>query len=151
MSLQDTLEQIMRRLDKIERDLEELKPPEYSSDVFTGFANPTASVVLVPVNGAATTAMRSDAAPPISLAINPVGGNAWTAIHQFSAGLRTIVDDSNVGNPPTDAQLDAAFGAPGVVGEGFVALVDDNDAATTVWLVASVGGAWWYEQLTKAV
>ena len=87
MSLQDTLEQIMRRLDKIERDLEELKPPEYSSDVFTGFANPTASVVLVPVNGAATTAMRSDAAPQLSQAIAPT----WTALHTFQRSGLTVL------------------------------------------------------------
>lgn len=47
---------------------------------FTGFANPTASVGLAAVNGAATTAMRSDAAPALSQAIVPT----WTAQHIFS-------------------------------------------------------------------
>ena len=36
---------------------------------FTGFANPTASVGLSAVNGSATTALRSDAAPPLSSSI----------------------------------------------------------------------------------
>jgi len=36
---------------------------------FAGFANPTASVGLVAVNGAAATAMRSDAAPPLSASV----------------------------------------------------------------------------------
>jgi hypothetical protein len=49
---------------------------------FSGLANPTASVGLVAVNGVATTAMRSDAAPPIDQAIVPT----WTGVHVFTAG-----------------------------------------------------------------
>jgi hypothetical protein len=48
----------------------------------TGFANPTASVGLAAVNGAALTAMRSDAAPPLSQAIAPT----WTGLHIFTNG-----------------------------------------------------------------
>lgn len=57
----------------------------------------------------------------------------------------------NVSSPPTDAQLDAAFGTPAAVGAGFRGLVDDNDADTAVWFVVSNGVSWWYEALTKAV
>ena len=85
MSLQDTLEQIMRRLDSLERRLDELEPPEYSTDIFNGFANPTAQVALVAVNGAATTAMRSDGAPALSQAIAPT----WTGEHTFQRTGRT--------------------------------------------------------------
>ncbi|MFH1619389.1 MAG: hypothetical protein ABIG11_05740, partial [bacterium] len=46
----------------------------------TSFANPTASVGLSAVNGSATTAMRSDAAPALSQAIVPT----WTGAHTFS-------------------------------------------------------------------
>ena len=46
----------------------------------TAFANPSASVGLAAVNGAATTAMRSDAAPALSVAITPT----WTGQHTFS-------------------------------------------------------------------
>lgn len=45
-----------------------------------GPANPTATIGLTAVNGVAVTYMRSDAAPPLSQAINPV----WTAQHTFS-------------------------------------------------------------------
>ena len=123
MSLQDTLEQIMRRLDKIERDLEELKPPEYSSDVFTGFANPTASVVLVPVNGAATTAMRSDAAPQLSQAIAPT----WTALHTFQRSGLTVLAH----------QTGAAAGAPVIqldqddISEGFIDFLGSDRGVIT--------------------
>jgi hypothetical protein len=47
------------------------------------FANPTASVILTAVNGSATTAMRSDAAPPLSQAIAPT----WTAQHIYLSTL----------------------------------------------------------------
>ncbi len=50
----------------------------------TGLANPTASVGLAAVNGAATTAMRSDGAPALSQAIIPT----WTGIHTFAAATR---------------------------------------------------------------
>lgn len=46
-----------------------------------GFANPTASVTLSAVNGAATTAMRSDASPPLSQSIAPT----WLGAHTFSS------------------------------------------------------------------
>ena len=49
---------------------------------FAGFANPTAQVGLAVVNGVLTTAMRSDAAPPLSQAITPT----WTNLHTFQAG-----------------------------------------------------------------
>jgi len=48
--------------------------------VFTGFANPTTQIGLAVVNGIATTAMRSDAAPALSQAITPT----WTGMHNFS-------------------------------------------------------------------
>lgn len=59
-----------------------------SSDLpggFTGFGNPTASVGLSAVNGSATTAMRSDAAPAISQGIAPT----WTGIHIFSNDVQS--------------------------------------------------------------
>ena len=51
----------------------------------TAFANPTASVGLSAVNGSATTAMRSDATPPLSQAIVPT----WTGLHTFTAKQTT--------------------------------------------------------------
>jgi hypothetical protein len=57
------------------------------------FANPTASVGLVAVNGVATTAMRSDAAPPLDQNIAPT----WTGIHVHAN--RVDLDDG-AGNSP---------------------------------------------------
>jgi len=60
-------------------------------------------------------------------------------------------DVSNVGNPPTDAELDAAFGTPAALGRGFVATVDDADGDTDVWLVWTTDTSWFYVKGTKAV
>lgn len=48
--------------------------------VATAFANPTASIGLAVVNGAATTAMRSDAAPALDQTIAPT----WTGVHTYT-------------------------------------------------------------------
>lgn len=61
------------------------------------------------------------------------------------------VSTANVGNPPADADLDTAFGAPADVGAGFIGVVDDNNADTDVWLCYTNGASWWYVALTKAV
>ncbi len=62
--------------------------------------------------------------------------------HNYSA--------ANVTNPPTDAELDTAFGAPADVGAGFVGVLNDNGAGANVWLAASDGTNWWYVAMTKA-
>lgn len=59
------------------------------------FANPTASVGLTAVNGSLTTAMRSDAAPPLDQAIAPT----WSANHIFQTS------DAGTGNVTTPITL----------------------------------------------
>jgi hypothetical protein len=46
----------------------------------SAFANPSAAIGLTAINGSATTAMRSDAAPALSQAISPT----WTGNHSFT-------------------------------------------------------------------
>lgn len=53
--------------------------PTSSSSFPVNVANPTAEVGLTAVNGTATTAMRSDAAPPLDQAISPT----WSGNHTF--------------------------------------------------------------------
>jgi hypothetical protein len=71
-------------------------------------ANPTGTAGLAVVNGAATTFMRSDAAPAISQAIVPT----WTAIHTFSASpvvpTLTATDNTTKAANTATAQLIAA-------------------------------------------
>lgn len=77
----------------------------------------------------------------------------WSDLRRIAAGLpiRLPISTANVSSPPTDAQLDAAFGQPADCGDGFIALVDDAGAGTTVWFVGVLNSKWWYEQLTAAV
>jgi hypothetical protein len=53
------------------------------------FANPAATIGLTAVNGSATNAMRSDAAPALSQAIVPTwtGAHTWSALGTFNLGL----------------------------------------------------------------
>ncbi len=66
------------------------------------FANPATSIGLTAVNGSATTAMRSDAAPALSQAIIPT----WTGTHTFSnSTYSALFTGGNVGvgiATPTD-------------------------------------------------
>jgi len=64
--------------------------------------------------------------------------------------VKLPVSTANVSSPPTEAELNLAFGDAGTHYEGFTALVDDNGAGTTVWKVFTTGGYWWYEELTQA-
>lgn len=71
---------------------------------FAGFANPSAQIGMTAVNGSATTAMRSDAAPAINAAIAPT----WSGVHTFNAGL-TVPHGQNI-NFGADVAL-TRFGA----------------------------------------
>lgn len=56
------------------------------------FANPATQIGLSTVNGVATTAMRSDAAPALSQAIAPT----WTGTHRFNATYATSTGSTSV-------------------------------------------------------
>jgi hypothetical protein len=58
---------------------------------------------------------------------------------------------ANVSNPPTAAQLIAAFGTAASVGEGFAALLNDNGAGANEYLCWSDGANWFYVAGTLAV
>lgn len=57
------------------------------------------------------------------------------------------------GTVPTDAELDAAFGDPTVVGSGFLGILDDNDDGILNFVCWTTGtaGEWFYGQGTKAL
>lgn len=68
----------------------------------------------------------------------------------FTGGLSTLQSVANYSDPPTDAELDAAFGTPATLGRGFVALLDDNDADTDSYIVWTSDASWYYIKATKA-
>jgi hypothetical protein len=65
-------------------------------------------------------------------------------------GIATKNSTANVSNPPTDAELDSAFGAPATVGAGFIGTLDDAGGGANFYLVASDGSNWWHFTGTKA-
>ena len=85
----------------------------------------------------------------------------FEAIERIQTGIPADVEvletyqhptsDANVSNPPTDAEIDAAFDTPANVGDGYAAFIDDNGAGANLWLVVSDGTNWWYQAFTKAV
>jgi len=79
------------------------------------------------------------------------GLNYFAERAQFVGGLRTKYSEANVSDPPTDAELDSAFGTPATVGSGFVGVLDDNSDDTDVWLCYTSDTSWFYLQGTKAV
>lgn len=83
-------------------------------------------------------------------AIEDGAGNA-SAIQLSTAGLNLPVDDSNISDPPTDSELDTAFGTAATVGSGFMAIIDDSGAGTTSALVWSNGMVWFHLTGTKAL
>ena len=75
-----------------------------------GLNNPGASIGLSPVNGIASTALRSDAAPALSQAIVPT----WTGVHSFTNGTYSaLFTGGNVGigtaTPSSKLALNGSF------------------------------------------
>jgi len=64
---------------------------------------------------------------------------------------KIAVDTTNVSNPPTDAELDSAFGAPATLETGFTAYINDNGAGNDFYQVTADGTNWWISTYTKAV
>ncbi len=84
--------------------------------------------------------------------ITPESGTelALAGVVKATDGVRGKHSTADVTNPPTDAELDSAFGTPSTVGAGFTATLDDNGAGTAMYLVASDGTNWWHTLMTKA-
>lgn len=79
------------------------------------------------------------------------GGSAAAERARVGAdGLLTItgnakqkVNADDVSNPPTDAELDAIFGTPATVGDGFNAYIDDAGGGANFYHVVASGSNWW--------
>ena len=73
----------------------------------------------------------------------------WGGIDELV--IKAKFSTANVTDPPTDAELDSAFGTPATLGAGFIGIVNDNKAGTDVWLCFTSQTEWFYLQFTKAV
>jgi Chaperone of endosialidase len=115
------------------------------SQISALFANPTASVGLTAVNGTATTAMRSDAAPRLNQGISPT----WTGAHTFSNAITvtgagsSLKGNVNIVAPTSGNTLTVngiAGGSPIVVTPGSVtapALTFTSAGNTGIWSSAA--------------
>jgi len=48
-------------------------------------------------------------------------------------------------------KLNSAFGTPATVGEGFIGIVNDNNAGFYSYICWVAHGEWWYASGTKAI
>lgn len=77
----------------------------------------------------------------------------FTANGLFSSGTSRVhirYSNYNSSNPPSIADLNAAFGSAAVVGAGFTGLLNDNGGGTNEYLCTSDGANWFYVTLTAA-
>jgi len=68
-----------------------------------------------------------------------------------NGGYQAKCDETNVSNPPTDAELDAIFGTPAEVGAGWFTFLNDAGGDANVYIVMSTGNNWWQGTLGKCV
>jgi hypothetical protein len=66
------------------------------------------------------------------------GASASTAF-TWTNNVMSIV---NVTDPPTEAEIIGIFGTAAAAGSGFVGYINDNNAGTAVFMVASTGAKW---------
>lgn len=64
--------------------------------------------------------------------------------------LTLPVDTTDISNPPTDSELDSAFGTPDVAGEGATYYINDNGDGDNFYQAVSDGTNWWILTATKA-
>lgn len=65
--------------------------------------------------------------------------------------VRARVSVANVTDPPTLAEIEAAYGTAAVAGSGFIGILDDNNASANIFIVFTNGTDWFYSaKLTKA-
>jgi hypothetical protein len=101
-------------------------------------ANPTGTIGLAAVNGVATTFMRSDATPALSVAIVPT----WTGLHTFSGGVTATgavnLAGGTVTVPTIAGTTDSSTSASSTA---FVQNVVSSKASSTVPLINGTASA----------
>ena len=69
----------------------------------------------------------------------------------MSAERGIPISNDSISKPPTDAELDTAFGNAATLFNGFSGLIDDGGAGNTVYACFVVNNSWWHVSLTKAL
>jgi len=61
-----------------------------------------------------------------------------------TAGIITVNAVTDVADPPTQANMDTAFGAGAAGNDGMIGIINDADAGTNAWLCVNTHGQWYY-------
>lgn len=85
-----------------------------------------------------------------------LNGNAYHFYGQgdypsyFGGAMIQKVYTYDLGDPPSEAELESFFGSSSAVGAGFTAYVDDNGEGQLFYQVVSDGSRWWVFTATQA-
>jgi hypothetical protein len=63
---------------------------------------------------------------------------------QALGGIITVNAETDIADPPTQANMDTAFGAGAAANDGMLGVINDAGAGTNVWLCVNTNGAWYY-------
>ena len=91
---------------------------------------------------------------PILRQEGPMVNSSWSLWFKDVADKSVRVDQiSSQGttNPPTRAEIVAAFGTPEEAGEGFDGIIDSLGLGNVVYRCTVVNNEWFMSELTKAV
>ncbi len=102
-------------------------------------------------NGGTNGNIYADSGNTANMGIGYSTATSLTAKLQINGPILFQIDTTDVSNPPTDAELDSAFGTPATVGAGWSTYINDNGAGNNFYLVTSDGTNWWIFTGTKAV
>lgn len=120
----------------------------YPSVSSVSFANPSATVGLIAVNGSAGTAMRSDAAPALNVSISPT----WTGSHEWDAtsGTGVIVLQTTSSNPVNN---NSGKSSPTIImaGKAWSGSASESASGTVIVSpVLSYSHRWWAQLIAGA-
>ena len=121
MSVENILQEIIIRLERLEQRLDDLEPIEANQNI-VGFAAPTTQVDLAANPGVLNTALRSDAGLALDVAIAPT----WTAAHIFRRAGLTLFHQNGVAAVVPVIQLDQDD-----VSEGFIEFLGSDRGVIT--------------------
>jgi len=82
-----------------------------------------------------------------------IGVGVVPTVHtlEVAGDIQQALHTDNVSNPPTDAELDALFGAPATQIPGAKFLIDDAGGEANTYLIVCTGTKWQYLLMTTAV
>ncbi len=61
-----------------------------------------------------------------------------------TAGVITVNSENDVTDPPSQAEMDTAFGAGAAGNDGMIGIINDTGAGANTWLCVNTDGAWYY-------